>query len=98
MPPTEQMQIEILSSAGWPSSNTVTAPGVQGVAVAGTHGPASAVQVPNGLMFTIGTWSMMLAASWLPQNSRWTGSTVNSEGTLPKVHISCAPFTTCIGI
>jgi hypothetical protein len=63
-----------------------------------TVGLAIDMQVPKGMMFTIGLWSMMVADGWLATFTRRTGSTTSVEGAAPKLHISFAPFTTWIGI
>ena len=42
--------------------------------------------MPNGMMFTIGTWSMMFAANWLAIFSRLVGNTTRLDGAAPKLH------------
>jgi|SRR5678815_4131947 hypothetical protein len=115
MPAQLQVQVEMLSSAGWPATCTVAAPGVQGEAVAGmqgcgvstpsaalvaaaTCGLAKLVHKPNGMMFTMGTWSMMVAPG-CPLVEIWLlGSTIRDDGDVPKEHANWAPFTVCSGI
>jgi hypothetical protein len=71
----------------------VSTPNAVAVAAA-TAGFVGVMHIPNGMMFTIGTWSMMFAAGMLLDNVRFTGSTTSAEGDTPKLHISCAPLTT----
>src|SRR3546814_8714545 len=54
--------------------------------------------MPNGMMFSIGTWSMIFAAGWLLDRVRLTGSTTSDDGATPKLHIRVAPLTTWIGM
>ena len=56
------------------------------------------MHIANGMMLTIGLWSMMFAAGWLPDNTRLAGNTTRLDGAMPKLHTSCAPLTTCSGI
>src|SRR5262249_53551992 len=64
-------------------------------AVAGKLGD---MQLPKGLMLTIGTWSLMLAAGWLPVLDRWIGSTPSWLRAMPLVHFSAALFQTGKGM
>src|SRR3546814_20246326 len=50
------------------------------------------------MMFSIGTWSMIVAAGWLLDRVRLTGSTTSDDGATPKLHIRVAPLTTWIGM
>ena len=52
------------------------------------------MQVPNGMMLTIGTWSLMLAAGWLSVLTILTGSTTSVLGAAPIAHLSVAPLQT----
>jgi hypothetical protein len=63
-----------------------------------TAGFANDVHMPNGMMFTIGIWSMMFAAGTPPTFTMLTGSTTRLLGASPKLHWSMAPFTTCLGM
>lgn len=96
------------------ASNTITAPGFHGVVAgtqaAGVATPAFAAVAAmtvgfkgaehngNGMMFFIGTKSMMFAAGWLPDITRFSGVTTKVDGPIPIVHKSVAPLTTWIGI
>ena len=113
-PPQAHWQVQVLSSAGMKPSNTVGAPGFQGVVTGmqgiGVNTPEAAavadatvgllgvVHMPNGMMFFMGTKSMMFAAGWLPESTRFSGVTTNVDGPIPIVHIKVAPFTTWIGM
>jgi hypothetical protein len=99
-PPMLQLQVLLLFSAGMPRTVTVADPGDHGAAVAGTHGvgtPAAAdvrmLHVPKGMMFVMGTMSMMFATGFI---SPVTGgaTTANTEGALPIAHCNCAPIDT----
>ena len=70
----------------------VSTPNAAAVAAA-TVGFAGDMHMPNGPMFTIGTWSMMFAANWPLICVRLMGSTDNAEGAIPIVHMSCAVMT-----
>lgn len=70
----------------------VSTPIAAAVAVA-TMGLAGEMHTPNGMIFTMGAKSMMLAATCLPHCTRFTGSTCSTEGAAPMVHISCAVIT-----
>ena len=54
----------------------------------------SDMQTPNGMMFTNGTWSMMLAIGLFSTITRFVGSTVIGAGAAPIVHIRLSPITT----
>jgi hypothetical protein len=75
----------------------VSAPMAAAVAAA-TFGLASDWHIPNGMMFIMGMWSMMLAAGWLPHMTMFIGNTTRVPGAIPILHLSMAPFTTCFGI
>src|ERR1017187_9151298 len=75
----------------------VSTPRAAAVAAA-TVGLAGDMHMPNGMMFIIGTWSMMLASGTWSVNVLFTGSTTSELGAMPKVHIMLAPMQTCIAI
>jgi len=75
----------------------VNTPKAAAVAAA-TAGLLGVMHMPNGIMLTIGTWSMMLAAGILLVSVRLIGRTLSVLGAIPKVHIRVAPEHTCIGI
>jgi hypothetical protein len=68
----------------------VSTPKAAAVAAA-TCGLAGDMHMPNGMMLTIGTWSMMLAAGTLDVLTNLIGSTTRLLGAMPMVHINCAP-------
>jgi hypothetical protein len=70
----------------------VSTPNAAAVAAA-TVGFAGDMHMPNGAMFTTGTWSMIFAANWLLICVRLMGSTDNVEGAIPIVHASSAVMT-----
>jgi hypothetical protein len=74
----------------------VSAPSAAAVAAA-TIGLASDWHIPNGGMFTIGIESMMFAAGAVA-STRLFGSTFNTAGAKPKLHLSAAPVTTWIAM
>jgi hypothetical protein len=53
---------------------------------------------PKGMTFTMGTWSMMLAAGTLLDMIILTGSTISELGAAPKEHCNKAPMHTCFAI
>lgn len=67
----------------------VSAPNAAAVAAA-TIGLANELHIPNGGMFNIGTWSMMLADG-APESTRLAGSTFMVDGAEPNGHFSIAP-------
>jgi hypothetical protein len=75
----------------------VSTPSAAAVAAA-TTGLASEVQTPKGMMFNIGTWSMMLAAGGPSHSTLFFGSTTNVDGAAPKVHVIDAPIETWFGM
>jgi hypothetical protein len=62
-----------------------------------TVGFAIDEHMPNVGMFTIGTWSMMLAAG-APAWVMLTGKTLNAAGATPKLHVINAPDVTSCGM
>jgi hypothetical protein len=71
----------------------VSTPNAAAVAAA-TSGLLGVVHIPNGIMFTNGTWSMILASGIESVNVRLIGKTANSLGAIPKLHIMVAPIQT----
>jgi hypothetical protein len=65
---------------------------------AATIGFAGDMHAPNGMMFTIGILSMMLASGISLVNTMFVGSTTSELGAIPIVHIMVAPMQTCIAI
>src|SRR3546814_4595334 len=77
------------SDLGAPGTHGDVVAGMQGIGVStpiaaevaeATVGFASEVHMPNGMMFSIGTWSMIVAAGWLLDRVRLTGSTTSDDG------------------
>jgi hypothetical protein len=94
-------------TVGAPGDHGAAVAGMQGMGVstpkaaevaAATVGFAKLRHIPKGNMFTMGLLSMMFAAGWLLDMTRFIGSTTNALGAKPCEHINCAPLTTCIGI
>ena len=54
--------------------------------------------IPNGMMFTIGIWSMIFASGICPVATRPTGRTVRVAGATPKLHCIIAPEQASIDI
>jgi hypothetical protein len=75
----------------------VRTPAAADVALA-TAGLASEVHMPKGMILTIGTLSIILAAGILLVIVWFFGSKVNVDGANPKEHCSIAPRQTCMGI
>jgi len=65
---------------------------------AATCGFAKLIHIPKGMMFFIGTLSMMVAAGSLPALVIFSGVTISELGATPKLHANIAPFTTCCPI
>src|SRR3546814_259573 len=89
------------STVGAPGTHGDVVARMQGIGVStpiaaevaeATVGFASEVHMPNGMMFSIGTWSMIVAAGWLLDRVRLTGSTTSDDGATPKLHIRVAPL------
>jgi hypothetical protein len=105
--------VQELVNAGMPPISTVGEPGFQGVVTgmhgigvstpraaavaAATIGLANELHIPNGGMFTIGIESIMFAAGAVA-STRLFGSTFNTAGAKPKLHLSIAPVTTWTAI
>src|SRR3546814_16666397 len=89
------------STVGAPGTHGDVVAGMQGIGVstpiaaevaAATVGFATEVHMPNGLMFSIGTWSMIVAAVWLLDRVRLPGSPPPPDASPPTLHSSPAPF------
>ena len=104
-PAHKQLQVQALSSAGWPPIVTAGDPGTQGEAVAGmqgfgakggvlTAGFAGLLHRPNGLMFTKGAKSMIVAAAPLLPRVGFAGDAASIDGAAPKLQVRTAPSTT----
>jgi hypothetical protein len=94
-------------TVGAPGTQGAGVLGMQGIGVstpkaaavaAATIGLAIDMHIPNGIMFTMGTWSIMLASgTWLVR-VLFTGRTTSELGAIPKLHCIMAPIQTCKGI
>ena len=93
------------STVGEPGAQGAAITGMHGIGVntpraaavaAATCGFAREVHIPNGMMFTMGTLSMMQAAGILLHKTFAAGSTFSADGAIPKLHMSCAPDVTMI--
>ena len=93
------------NTVGDPGAQGAEITGVQGIGVntppaaavaADTCGFAIDVHIPNGMMFVIGTLSMIHAAGILLHMTLAFGRTLSTDGAIPKLHISCAPEVTII--
>jgi hypothetical protein len=71
----------------------VSTPKAADVAAA-TAGLARLVHAPKGRIFTMGMWSMMVAAGWLLVIVLFTGNTASWLGARPKLHVSVAQLQT----
>src|SRR5579863_5840096 len=94
-------------TVGAPGTQGAGVAGMQGMGVstpsaaavaAATVGFATDMHIPNGMMFTMGMWSMMLASGISLVITRLTGSTTSELGAIPNVHIIIAPIQTWLGI
>jgi hypothetical protein len=65
---------------------------------AATIGLAGDMHMPNGMIFTSGMLSMMLASGISPVKTMFVGRTTSELGAIPILHIIVAPMQTCIGI
>src|SRR5947207_2103962 len=68
------------------------------VVAAATTGLEGLLQTPNGMMLTIGAWSMIAAAGNPPAMTRLTGSTLRALGAAPKLQVIIAPVVIWKGI
>jgi hypothetical protein len=101
------MHLHVTSTAGAPRRSTVGTPGthtsvtgMHGIGVstpsaaavaAATSGFDGVMHMPNGMIFTIGAASRMLAEGVSVVTVGTT--TLNGEGATPNVHINTAPST-----
>ena len=92
-------------TVGDPGAQGADITGVHGIGVktpiaadvaADTCGFAMDVHIPKGIMFVIGTLSMIHAAGILLHITLAFGRTLSTDGAIPKLHISCAPEVTMI--
>lgn len=95
------------STVGAPGTQGATVIGMHGIGVrtpmaaavaAATIGFAGDMHTPNGMMFTIGILSMMLASGISLVKTMFVGRTTSELGAIPMVHIIIAPMQTCIAI
>ncbi len=75
----------------------VSTPRAAAVAAA-TWGLAGEMHMPKGMIFSMGTKSIILAAFILPHVTRFIGVTCNTDGATPMVHINWAVITVTCGI
>jgi hypothetical protein len=96
-----------ISTVGAPGTHGVLVAGTQGMGVstpnaaavaAATAGLASELQTPKGVMFTMGTWSMMLAAGGPSHITLFLGRTTSGAGAAPKLQVIIAPIETWLGM
>jgi hypothetical protein len=87
----------LIRTVGAPGAHGAGMFGTQGMGVStpeadavadATLGFAMLMQLPNGMMFTMGLLSMMFAAGWLLVLTILSGRTLNVLGAMPIVHIS----------
>src|SRR5262249_42293087 len=92
-----------ISTVGAPGAQGAGVFGMHGIGVstpsaaavaAATVGFAGLWHMPNGMMFTMGLLSMMLAAGTFVVITRFTGSTTRLLGAKPMLHFSMAPMHT----
>jgi hypothetical protein len=95
-----------IRTVGAPGAQGAGITGTQGIGVnapkaaavaAATVGLAIDEHIPNGMMFTIGTLSMMFA-SGVAVSTLFFGNTTSELGAAPKLHCNIAPMQTCIAI
>jgi hypothetical protein len=109
VPPKLHMHVEAASSAGTLSINTPGTPGIQGLAVAGTHG--AGVKTPRAAAVAAATAGFdgnlhnpngkifamgllsMMLAAGIGHSGRFP-ATNKDDGTSPPVHINTAPIHT----
>ena len=91
-----------ISTVGEPGAHGAGTTGTHGIGVntpiaadvaEATVGLAMLEHMPNGMMFTMGLLSMMLAAGGPPHIVRLAGKTESADGATPNVHCSIAPAT-----
>ncbi len=59
-----------------------------------TAGFPMEMHIPNGMMFTMGMWSMMFASGTELVWTLLSGRTTSELGAIPKLHIIVAPWHT----
>jgi hypothetical protein len=91
------------STVGAPGTHGAGVAGMHGIGVstpsaaavaAATSGFAIDVHTPNGMIFTIGMWSMMLASGISLVKTLFVGKTTSELGATPNVHCINAPIQT----
>jgi hypothetical protein len=96
-----------ISTVGAPSVHGAVVTGIHGMGVstpiaaevaAATVGLARLMHAPNGMIFTMGLLSIILAAGMFAGIVRFTGKTIRLDGAIPKLHSNIAPEHTCIDI
>jgi len=96
-----------ISTVGAPGTQGAAVAGMQGMGVstpsaaavaAATVGLAGELHIPKGMMFNIGTWSMMLAAGGPSARTLFLGNTTSDDGAAPKVQVNIAPIATWFGM
>ena len=96
-----------ISTVDAPGTHGALVAGMQGMGVntpsaaavaATTTGLAGELHIPNGRMFIMGLWSMILAAGGPSANTLLAGRTTSVDGASPKVHCIMAPMETWLGI
>ena len=108
-PPHVHMHLESVVAIGMLASRTreaeihgVPVTGMHGIGVstpsaaavaAATVGFAIELHMPNGTMFTMGLESRIFATGRLEPNTRFTGSTLRTDGARPNVHRVTLPVT-----
>ncbi|HWO29379.1 MAG TPA: hypothetical protein VNO32_11350 [Candidatus Acidoferrum sp.] len=94
-------------TVGAPGTHGATVAGMHGIGVstpiaaavaAATIGLAGDMHIPNGMIFTRGMLSMMLASGTSLVKTMFVGRTTSELGAMPKLHIMVAPIQTCIGM
>jgi hypothetical protein len=104
---SSRVGISASKTVGAPGTQGATVAGMQGMGVrtpiaaavaAATIGFAGDIHIPNGMMFSSGMLSMMLASGISSVSTMFVGNTTSELGAMPIVHIKVAPMQTCIGI
>ena len=95
-----------MSTVAAPATHGLVVAGMQGMGVSTPEAAVVAVatvglvreeHMPKVGMFTIGTWSMIVAAG-VGALTRLAGRTMSEQGAAPKLHCNMAPMTTCCGM
>ena len=94
-------------TVGAPGTHGAIVMGVQGTGVGTPNAAVVAAikagfvglkHIPNGMIFTIGIWSMILASGTIFVWTLFVGNTTRELGAIPKLHIIIEPIQTCNGI